>query len=619
MTSTYHNHQNDDDVDRDLDVDFYEGRTLVHLSDPEDVISTLAQDLYNLSVQEREAVYDDIHGTAGLGEPAATTATSSAASKDPISKTASAIAANLKSSSSSSLKPMQQSSDEDDDGNDEKRPLATAGYDAATRWGSEIGVVATARSRGGSSSPAHYSSSSSPPSSPSGRPMSPSRGSGEDDPIMVEGKLKEFELHINSIEPKEAYDMALRVDPDYVQSRGLRLMFLRSKRFDVKDAGKCMLKFFAGKLDLFGPGTLTRSLRWTDLDKHDREYIQKGYMQVLPSRDSAGRVVVADMHLISNVQYKTPRSAARGIAYFLLSVLENDEVAQKQGLVMIGYAVNSSLADVDPGMHAAGTLIMDMIPVRFACWHVCIGAETWFRRLQANMVRILRHYDRIRVRCHEGSKTEIMYSLLSYGIPMHDFPVSDNGIVLTSEHAKWLMMQQRKEEVYDLIRPIQPQTHQPGHGLALGQFNVALVTGPGPLNQQHQQQVQCMPTQQKIQNQYQQLIEPVPLHPYVCASLNTHSGTPNNTISQERNQKMTGPFKNALSGLVEVPSVRDVVVGRGQCCIGLTACCCSLHRNPIHNHPPYFTLLLLHLTPFTLLVIVHRPDIPKPSWQLPYA
>eukprot|EP00529_Nitzschia_sp_RCC80_P016940 CAMPEP_0113477596 /NCGR_PEP_ID=MMETSP0014_2-20120614/20289_1 /TAXON_ID=2857 /ORGANISM="Nitzschia sp." /LENGTH=659 /DNA_ID=CAMNT_0000370695 /DNA_START=397 /DNA_END=2373 /DNA_ORIENTATION=+ /assembly_acc=CAM_ASM_000159 len=501
--------EEEDDDDDDVGIVHVEG-TLMHVEKYDDVMSAVAKDLYNLSFQERERAYDDIHGTIGPGEPAI----GAAAQKNPTVDAAEADTA--AASTSSSIVPTS----------------AKATAAATTTAASPKNEISLLRN------------SSSSESTPSSRPASPSRDS---DPNIVEEKLEEFDRFVDSIHPKDAYEMALSADPEYVRSRNFRLMFLRSQCFNVSEAAWCMVEFFAGKLDLFGPESLTRSLRYSDLKDDDIHYMNRAYQQILPSRDSAGRVVIVDTHLCRNVVYKTTRSVARAFTYMYTSLIENDEDVQKRGVVMIGYAVNSSLSEIDPGMHKVGNLVRAMIPIRYTSWHVCLGAETWFRRLQANMIRILPQKDRVRLRCHEGSRTEVMYSLLSYGIPVHEFPVAEDGTVQTCEHDKWLMMQRRKQEVYDLIRPMKTQISRSDHRLSTTQSNDSETFKQSLTNQGQQNQ---------------QIDEPAQVLSFDPFALQINHSTFHRSNVPARLENRDPSV--LLSGLVEVPSIADVLVGRGQ-------------------------------------------------------
>lgn len=115
----------------------------------------------------------------------------------------------------------------------------------------------------------------------------------EEDPVMMETKLKEFDEAIYKIEPKEAYFKAKHWNSHYVSNRNFRILFLRCEEWDVEKAAKKMVHHFEVKRKLFGDGEcLGREIRQSDLNSKDRQILESGFAQVLPSRDASGRTMM---------------------------------------------------------------------------------------------------------------------------------------------------------------------------------------------------------------------------------------------------------------------------------------------------------------------------------------
>lgn len=114
----------------------------------------------------------------------------------------------------------------------------------------------------------------------------------EETPDLVYEALFELEREVAAIEPKTAYDMALKMDRSYVEGRKFRLMFLRAELFDVKKAAERMVLFLEKKLKFFGPASLVRSIQMSDLDDDDITTLKSGVFQILPSRDRSGRPIL---------------------------------------------------------------------------------------------------------------------------------------------------------------------------------------------------------------------------------------------------------------------------------------------------------------------------------------
>jgi hypothetical protein len=115
----------------------------------------------------------------------------------------------------------------------------------------------------------------------------------DEDPECLDAPLEELENELRRIPEKPAYDQALYINEEYVRCRKFRLMFLRAERFDVKLAAQNIVDHFQRKRDLFGTGeVLAREVRLSDLHEDDVACLNSGFLQVLPSRDGAGRAVV---------------------------------------------------------------------------------------------------------------------------------------------------------------------------------------------------------------------------------------------------------------------------------------------------------------------------------------
>ena len=108
----------------------------------------------------------------------------------------------------------------------------------------------------------------------------------------LDTSLARLEAELSRIGQKEAYNMAKALSPDYVSNRKFRLMFLRCDRFDAKRAAIRLVKHFESKLELFGADKVARDIVQEDLDEDDLRCLQAPFLQLLPSRDRAGRAVL---------------------------------------------------------------------------------------------------------------------------------------------------------------------------------------------------------------------------------------------------------------------------------------------------------------------------------------
>jgi hypothetical protein len=113
----------------------------------------------------------------------------------------------------------------------------------------------------------------------------------DDDNEFLQQRLRQLEESLAQIEHKPAYDRALYMSPDYVRNDKFRLLFLRGELFNVPAAAKLIVLHFEEKLRLFGADLLGQDILLADLSDADRKELEKGYVQILPVRDRAGRIV----------------------------------------------------------------------------------------------------------------------------------------------------------------------------------------------------------------------------------------------------------------------------------------------------------------------------------------
>lgn len=114
----------------------------------------------------------------------------------------------------------------------------------------------------------------------------------QETPELHQTSLQQFQYEIE-IYPgnKSAYDDAMIAGSDYVCSHEMRLKFLRADLFDAKKAVARFLLHLENLFRFFGPVALQRPLQYSDLGRKEVELLRKGFIQTLPSRDRAGRLV----------------------------------------------------------------------------------------------------------------------------------------------------------------------------------------------------------------------------------------------------------------------------------------------------------------------------------------
>ena len=129
-----------------------------------------------------------------------------------------------------------------------------------------------------------------------------------DIPTITADCLEQFEVEIQKLANKPAYDRAMEMSPSYVTNETFRVMFLRAVEGNPKRAAKRITKHFSTKLELFGEDKLVKDIEISDLDEHDLEALESGGFQVLP-KDNAGRSILFGRY--TSMRYKDIKNMVR--------------------------------------------------------------------------------------------------------------------------------------------------------------------------------------------------------------------------------------------------------------------------------------------------------------------
>lgn len=78
----------------------------------------------------------------------------------------------------------------------------------------------------------------------------------------------------------------------FARDKRLHLKFLRAENFVPRKAVERMVLYFDWKRELFGDDKICEKITTNDLSAEDLAYFRLGKVQILPSRDRAGRAVI---------------------------------------------------------------------------------------------------------------------------------------------------------------------------------------------------------------------------------------------------------------------------------------------------------------------------------------
>ena len=242
----------------------------------------------------------------------------------------------------------------------------------------------------------------------------------DEDEAEMQQKLEEIENELNRLRRAElnwngsadnkkdtsAYVLAEATDRAYVHDRKFRMMFLRATRYDPLVAAERMLMYFSMKKRLFGADKLCKKITIDEcFNDDDLESLKHGWVQISPYKDARGRKIVYSNGAVKS--YRTVENAMRANFYVFMTAVEDDEEAQRRGIVWVVLGLNSTTK-------SSGTGVRDSIPVCFRAIHFAYndtnGKTEWRAATKNHSVQ-----KRVRLRLYHGSQTEVLYQLMSYG------------------------------------------------------------------------------------------------------------------------------------------------------------------------------------------------------------
>mmetsp|Transcript_17026 Transcript_17026/g.23964 ORF Transcript_17026/g.23964 Transcript_17026/m.23964 type:complete len:385 (-) Transcript_17026:102-1256(-) len=269
-------------------------------------------------------------------------------------------------------------------------------------------------------------------------------------PEKLKELLSQLEDEIENIPEKEAYELGLFANPDYLESIKFRLMFLRSDRYDPRAAAKRLVNYWDRKVQLFGADKAFRPLRMPiDFAPKDETSATQGGFRLLPARDEAGRAVIFSFRRYYDNRHENIESMLRlfwCISHAALEDPEDGDTIQQVGFVgltgngMDDVAADSMLQACSNHIEFYSTFYSDLIhclPMKIAAIHM-FAPNPWVKLLIEHVLSFQGPHLRARVQIYDGTTEENLDKLEDYGISPEMVPPELGGTLDFNYHG-WLM------------------------------------------------------------------------------------------------------------------------------------------------------------------------------------
>ena len=204
----------------------------------------------------------------------------------------------------------------------------------------------------------------------------------DETPKLVEEALEAFQLAVDNSVPEQekgAYYRACSMKSTYIESTPFRLKFLRAELFDPEKAALRFVRSLDYLLEKFGDYALMRQIYMSDLSKEEMNFFKKGYVQILPFRDTVGRRVIVNLGSYGGLDY-TKEAKERVGAYVHWGILSEDVTTQRKGAISVGLMNDDAIEGVRDIDVASIRRFTDAMPVRYTGYHTCI-ADTFQNRI----------------------------------------------------------------------------------------------------------------------------------------------------------------------------------------------------------------------------------------------
>jgi len=223
-----------------------------------------------------------------------------------------------------------------------------------------------------------------------------------------------------------------------IDSENDKKLLLATEAYQPSKAADRIEKNCKTKVELFGSDLMDKKITlFEDLSSEKSEIgVEDGYVQLLPTRDLAGRAVLFFQY-DPNLYSQQPNNFRKILFYMMASALEDEDTARR-GVSMVVWN-GAPTKWFDPFWRVFEKI---SAPFKISKLHYCQVShyESSYQVLEK------RERGETDVRIHKGSLQECMHGLVTYGVPSHFIPLNplDGGINL-AEHLKWIELRRRIE------------------------------------------------------------------------------------------------------------------------------------------------------------------------------
>jgi len=286
--------------------------------------------------------------------------------------------------------------------------------------------------------------------------------------ININSKLTEMKDELAKIPATEKVAMAQAqtLKPELVDDSHM-LQFLWAENFDVPDAAKRLARYWNDRYKLFGPDKLTLPMTLKGALKDDSLALSRGYVQLLPETDTAGRAVVYIDWSSHEPSVGYSEESMHRVFWYMIHVAIEDLNVLQRGVVMLIYPQEARLDQFDHSLwNSISESCKKSLPLRWRSTHI-VHPNRFFSIIHPVFMSSLPKDVQERVVVHSGTKMKVLANLLRYCLPWDRIP-SEIGGCIDLDFEKWLSERMTKEDQESFPKKLGLPVPGMGSALKLG-------------------------------------------------------------------------------------------------------------------------------------------------------
>lgn len=271
--------------------------------------------------------------------------------------------------------------------------------------------------------------------------------------IDINSALAEMQKELSDIPATEKVAMvqAQRLKPQVLDDEHV-LQFLWAENFNAPDAARRLARYWNDRYQLFGPDKFCLPMTLKGALKDDSLALSRGYVQLLPETDTAGRAVVYIDWSSHEPSVGYSKESMHRVFWYMVHVAIEDPNVLQRGVVMLIYPQEARLDQFDHSLwNSIAESCKKSLPIRWRSTHI-VHPNRFFSIIHPVFMSSLPKDVQERVVVHSGTKMKVLANLLRYCLPWDRIP-SEIGGCIDLDFEKWLSERMAKEDQLSFQKP----------------------------------------------------------------------------------------------------------------------------------------------------------------------